>query len=243
MTLLVKTLLIFLIVSMSQTAYSQEWWQTDRSSSKVAPLPEEHPEAIVQVYAARLFRTRGYFAVHSWIATKEKNASTYKTYNVIGFRLERTGEVVVIEEDLPDRKWYGADPILVTELTGETAEAAIPKIHQAALGYPYNGEYHAWPGPNSNTFVSFIMRRVPELSVELPPHAIGRDWRGWNVLGLSETGTGVQFSLFGILGLTLGLGDGIEVNLLGLTFGLDVLRPALKLPLVGRVGMRDAPVF
>ena len=34
--------------------------------------------------------------------------------------------------------------------------------------------------------------------------------------------------------------EGIEVNLLGLVFGVDVLRPALKLPFFGRIGMKDA---
>ncbi|HEY4911271.1 MAG TPA: DUF3750 domain-containing protein, partial [Methylomirabilota bacterium] len=31
--------------------------------------------------------------------------------------------------------------------------------------------------------------------------------------------------------------EGVEVNVLGLTFGVAVKRPALKLPAVGRVGM------
>jgi hypothetical protein len=31
--------------------------------------------------------------------------------------------------------------------------------------------------------------------------------------------------------------EGVEINLLGLNFGFDFLRPALKLPGVGRIGM------
>jgi len=30
--------------------------------------------------------------------------------------------------------------------------------------------------------------------------------------------------------------EGLEVNVAGLSFGMDVKRPALKLPLIGRVG-------
>jgi len=30
------------------------------------------------------------------------------------------------------------------------------------------------------------------------------------------------------------------MNLLGMTFGVDVYRPALKLPFIGRVGFPDA---
>jgi hypothetical protein len=34
-----------------------------------------------------------------------------------------------------------------------------------------------------------------------------------------------------------GWDEGLELNLLGLTFGVDVRRPALKLPAIGRLGM------
>ena len=37
-------------------------------------------------------------------------------------------------------------------------------------------------------------------------------------------------------GLAIGWEDGIELNVLTLTFGVDFKRPALKLPLVGRLG-------
>ena len=123
------------------------------------------------------------------------------------------------------------------------AETAIVKIRRAAAAYPYRDRYRAWPGPNSNTFTSFILRSVPELGINLPPNAIGRDYlvQG-RLFGLSESRTGVQLSLLGLLGATVGLRDGIEVQLLGLDFGLDLLRPALKLPVVGRVGMRAAPL-
>lgn len=207
----------------------------------LAPSPEEHPEALVQIYTARAFRWRGYFAVHSWIAVKEESADHYLTYHVTSFGIKRNGGTVMITEDIPDRHWFGAEADLLYELKGKIAAEAIPKIRDAALSYPYQNFYRAWPGPNSNTFISHIIRNVPEMRFELPPHAIGKDWIGTgDVVGLSETGTGVQVSLLGVLGLTLGLGEGIEVNVLGLSFGVDFLRPALKLPLLGRIGMRDA---
>jgi hypothetical protein len=46
----------------------------------------------------------------------------------------------------------------------------------------------------------------------------------------------VQLSLFGLLGVLAGVEEGLELNLLSLTFGVDLKRPALKLPVVGRVG-------
>jgi hypothetical protein len=221
---------------------AQEWWNTDRSSMGIAPLPEEEPEALVQIYAARAFRWKGYFAVHCWVAVKEKNAPQYTTYQVTGFGIGRRGGTIMERDEVPDRRWYGADAELLYQLKGPAAERAIPQVREAAASYPYPDFYRAWPGPNSNTFVSHIIRHTRELRFELPPHAIGKDWIGTgNLFGVSETGTGVQFSLFGFLGLTVGLGEGIEVNVLGLSMGLDFLRPALKLPIVGRVGMSDSP--
>jgi hypothetical protein len=230
----------------SLPAHAQSWRLADNSSAGLAPLTTQERRAVVQVYAARTVRWRGHFAVHTWIATKPENGTNWTTYHVIGWRLLRgaKGAVAIEEGDVPDRRWYGAMPELVDDVRGPRAAAAIPKIAAAALSYPYPDFYRAWPGPNSNTFISHILRNVPELGVELPPHAIGKDWiaPGWPV-DVSETKTGVQFSLFGVLGLTLGLAEGLELNVLGLTFGIDVVRPALKLPLVGRVGFRDAPVF
>ena len=37
-----------------------------------------------------------------------------------------------------------------------------------AAGY---GDYSAWPGPNSNTFVQAALNSVPELKAVLPPSA------------------------------------------------------------------------
>jgi hypothetical protein len=227
----------------AQSTPPPSWATADKSSMGLTPPPEEEPRALVQIYAARTVRWRGYFAVHSWVAVKEENASSYRTYHVIGWRLRRGLEVVQIEDDLPDRRWFGNEAELLFDLRGPEAAALIPRVHAAALSYPYPKTYRAWPGPNSNTFVSHILRQVPELGIELPPHAIGKDWLPeGGVLGRSESGTGFQLSLFGVLGMTLGLAEGVEFNVLGLSFGVDVWRPALKLPMVGRLGFENAPV-
>jgi hypothetical protein len=235
---------ILFLALMNFACAHQDWRTADRGSAGIAPLPKDESRAVVQVYSARAVSWRGYFGVHSWIAVKEKDSDHYTTFHVMGYRIKRTGSAVVIEEDIPDRKWFGAEPSLIAELRGEKAESAIPKIHEAALSYPYPAAYRIWPGPNSNTFISYIIRRVPEIGVELPPHAIGKDWiNKADLVGKSESGTGFQVSVLGALGFTLGLAEGVEVNILGMSFGLDFWRPALKLPFVGRLGFKDAPVF
>ena len=156
---------------------------------------------------------------------------------MIGWRGRGGGNVVVSSPDLPDRFWYGQPPRLVKELRGPAAESAIPKILEAVDTYPYTHEYRLWPGPNSNTFTAHIARRVPELGVELPVIAIGKDYleRG-RLFAAAPGGRGFQISLFGLAGVMIGVEEGIELNLLGLVFGIDPLGPAIKLPGIGRIG-------
>ena len=81
-----------------------------------------------------------------------------------------------------------------------------------------------------------MLRDVPELRVDLPATAIGKDYLGTALFAKTPSGTGVQFSVFGLFGLLAGVEEGVEINVLGLTFGVDPLQLALKLPLAGSVG-------
>ena len=103
------------------------------------------------------------------------------------------------------------------------------------------GSYTVWPGPNSNTFLAHVARNVPELRLDIPPTAIGKDYRRWyEPFARSPSGTGFQVSLLGLAGLMLGLEDGLEVNFLGLSFGVDFRPPALRLPGLGRAELPNA---
>ena len=119
----------------------------------------------------------------------------------------------------------------------------IAEIEAAIDRYPYADTYRSYPGPNSNTFLAHIGREVPALKLDLPANAIGKDYRPvTSPLGVSTSGSGVQLSVLGLLGVNVGLQEGIEMNILGLGFGLDFNSPGLRLPFVGRLGMEDASV-
>jgi len=214
------------------------WSQARWDSSGLAPDPAEHPESIIQVYAADAWGWKGLFGVHTWIILKPENASAYERYDVVGWGVARGAPAVRRNLRPPDGYWAGSKPELVAEVRGEAAALAIPRVETAIANYPFNGRYRTWPGPNSNSFIAHIAREVPALGAALPAKAVGKDFLpGWRVLARAPSGTGLQLQLYGLLGVTLALKEGVELNLLGFIVGVDFMRPALKLPGLGRLGV------
>ncbi|MFC0268912.1 DUF3750 domain-containing protein [Kushneria aurantia] len=218
-------------------AGSGDWSTASCEPAGLAPSPAEHPGAIVQLYAARAFSWRGAFAVHSWIAFKPRQAADWTAFEVQGWRMP----TVRRRSGVPDRAWFGQTPQVIAQLEGERAAQAIPAIKRAARDYPYPQTYRAWPGPNSNTFTAWVVRRVPQLDVALPALAVGKDYLidDSHPLGRffapAPSASGYQLSLYGVLGVLAARDEGLEFNLLGLVFGVDPLDLAIKLPGIGRL--------
>lgn len=217
-------------------------WRTgSRASSGQSPDPATHGPAVVQVYGARTLGWRGAFGIHTWIATKRAGAQGYQVHHVIGWRYYWGGSAVVSGPGVPDFHWFGARPSLLADHRGPAAERLIDEIEAAVAAYPYDDLYRVWPGPNSNTFTAWVARRVPDLRLDLPPNALGKDFLGeWRVVAPMPSGSGWQVSLFGLLGLGAALDEGVEFNLLGLNMGIDFDDLALRLPGVGKVGFAGA---
>lgn len=234
--------LLVLAAACGTLARDPDWRQARRDSSEQAPDPATTHEAVIQIYAARTVGWKGALGVHTWIAVKRSGASAYSRYEVIGWGVDRGAPAVRVNRTGPDNHWFGSRPDLLVDVRGEGIDALIDRVEAAVRDYPYPSTYRTWPGPNSNTFTAFVGRAVPELRLDLPPTAVGKDFLpGGAPVGLAPSGTGVQLSLVGLAGVLVGWEEGLEVNLLGLTFGLDWNRPALKLPGVGRLGVPDAP--
>ena len=169
-----KRLTLIILTALVLSGCSTNDWRTaKRDSAGIAPLPNEHSDAVIQAYAADLFGFRGYFAVHTWISAKAKGADSYTVYDVVGWRTSRGLPALKIADDIPDRYWYNSRPEVLLDIRGEAAERLIPKIDAAAKRYPWADEYRLVPGPNSNTFPAWIAKEVPELGLELPFKAFG----------------------------------------------------------------------
>lgn len=210
------------------------WRSADRSSAGLLP-PPSGAEAVVRVFAARTVSWRGIVASHCWIVVKGAADAAYRRFDYTAW-----GEPIWIDRFEPDGRWFGSVPEVVFAADGAGAEAMIPLILRAVRDYRYArpGDYRAWPGPNSNTFVAAVMASVPRIATNLPPTAIGKDYPydgRW--YGLTPSGTGLRVTLGGYAGLTVGWAEGVEINILGAVWGLDIRRPAVKLPALGRIGV------
>jgi hypothetical protein len=201
--------------------------------SAQVPDPMTVREPVVQVYGARALGVKGLFGVHTWVAVKPQDATEWTVYEVIGWRLRWSDTALVIRNRAPDN-WFGSKGELYAEKRGAGVEELIRRIDKAAQEYPYAKTYTLWPGPNSNTFTAWIARAVPELAVDLPATAIGKDYIGGTTISTAPSGRGFQLSLRGVLGVAASGVDGLEVNILSLNFGVGP--SGVKLPLVGRIG-------
>ncbi|MDE8601329.1 DUF3750 domain-containing protein [Marinomonas sp. RSW2] len=166
--------LLFITILLSACSTNDSWRTASREPAGIAPAPEIEKEAVIEFYAADAYSWRGWFAVHTWVATKEKNATEYTVYEVVGWRVNRgLPALSEYKTATPDRYWFGAKPSKVLSITGQKAEALIPKISDAVKRYPWANEYTVFPGPNSNTFPTWIGQQVPELDLDMPFNAIG----------------------------------------------------------------------
>jgi hypothetical protein len=223
-----------LMLASDDIRLGSHWYEADRSSADLAPAAAETPQAVVQIYAARAFSWRGLFAVHTWVATKPAGAPHYTVHQVAGWN----HPPLTARQDIPDRRWVGAMPRLLLDLRGPTAAQAIRHIENALPDYPFP-TYRIWPGPNSNTFTAWLIRKVPELHVELPSTAIGKDYLAGAAVAEAPSGSGYQASLYGAASLLVALDEGVEINLFGLVWGIDPADVAIKWPGLGQISLTD----
>jgi hypothetical protein len=237
-------LLLFLLpIGMSAALYyagteaKADWRTADRSSAGLLEEPLLHSDAVIRIYAARTVRWRGVFAVHCWLVYKPRGATAYTRYDYTAW----TELPLRMNGYAPDGRWFGREPETLYALDGEAAELLIPKIEDAIRAYPLSaaGDYHAWPGPNSNTFIQAILDAVPEIDATLPALAIGKDFPyGGKWLRPTADGAGFRLSFAGYGGVTLGWHEGFAIDIAGAALRLDLRRPAIELPGLGRFGTK-----
>jgi hypothetical protein len=113
----------------------------------------------VQLFGATLPRPLGLVAIHCWLVVRDGDAchrwEVWQTKNAGG------RSVGHLHCDLkgPDDGVGGGPARVAAEWSGDDA-AAIAAVLGDAARYPHRDRYRAWPGPNSNTFVAWVLRRA-----------------------------------------------------------------------------------
>ena len=175
--ILIKTakllLLLVLQVLILAGCSDNDWRTASRESAGIAPDPASTNESVLQVYGAKAWGWRGWFAIHTWVAAKHTGETFYTVYDVVGWRSHHNQPVLRIGHDVPDRYWYGEKPRVIKEYRGKGVDNLINSVDKAANAYPWKTTYTVFPGPNSNTFTGWIANKVPELELDLPFSAIG----------------------------------------------------------------------
>jgi len=116
----------------------------------------------------------GAFAWHYWFVVHDQTGrhrwEVWQTKNAGGFCIGH------VHRDLkdPDDGVGGGPSRLVVEWEGNAAHR-IAAILNDIKDYPYCERYRYWPGPNSNTFVAWVLRQAG-IDQRLGRRAIGRNY-------------------------------------------------------------------
>ncbi len=114
----------------------------------------------------------GALAWHYWFVVADGTGrhrwELWQTKNAGGFCIGH------VHRDLkaPEDGVGGGPSRLVTEWRGEDA-ARIAAVLRTIDAYPYCETYRYWPGPNSNTFVAWVLRQAG-IQHPLDPRGLGR---------------------------------------------------------------------
>ena len=165
------------------------------------------------------------FAEHAWVEVRLGDQATRIEWNKY---LDAIAHTPLRPPDLANDERWERGVAVHAEWTGERARELGERILAVAHRFPDATGYRAWPGPNSNTFVAWLAREVG-MGVLLPPTAVGKDYTPWLAAGLSSTRLGLHVDT-ALLGAQVGLVEGVELHLLGLTAGIALWPPALELP-------------
>jgi Protein of unknown function (DUF3750) len=213
------------------------WRQADWSSSHVLPLATASTEAEVIILASRTGRWKGIFSEHMSLVLKPAGATQWTRYDVVGW-----DQPVRKDAYVADAFWYGNTPRVIYDVKGDNAAALIPAIETSISKYPYSarGSYTIVPGPNSNTFVSWVVRHTEGFDAELSSVAVGKDYLGPGFqTARAPSDSGYTVSVDGYLALTIAREEGIELGLIGSTIGIDFNDLAVKLPALGKLSLID----
>lgn len=125
------------------------------------------------------------FACHSWVVLNKKG--TVSRWEVI-FRKNKDKSLGYLHiDDLPPFRGISILPFMnrifskgrmlgyIEGESGSVAEQIVNFVERSHTTYPYLNKYFLL-GPNSNTYIQWVLNKFPELKVKLSWHFIGKGY-------------------------------------------------------------------
>ncbi len=123
------------------------------------------------------------FAIHVYFLTLEKNK--IDRFEVMQFKKKNS---FIWFNELKPFQGFNIFPFnklkikfkkfkLIKHITGDDAIHLIKILKKESPRYIYKNKYKMFPGPNSNTYAQFIINNSPELKINLPWNAFGKNYK------------------------------------------------------------------
>jgi uncharacterized protein DUF3750 len=119
----------------------------------------------------------GAIAVHYWFVVIDKSSGETRRWEVWQTKNAGGRSIGHVHCDLktPEAGVGGGPSRIALEWRSREAEA-IDAVLRHAARYPYCSRYLVWPGPNSNTFVAWVLQRAG-IDCKLGWRGIGKGFR------------------------------------------------------------------
>ncbi|WP_088241477.1 DUF3750 domain-containing protein [Calothrix rhizosoleniae] len=181
----------------------------------------------VQLRAAKLPSIVGYIAVHYWfVVIKENQQERWEVWQNRGRCPESWGHLH--KNLMPWDSGVGnGGSWLEKEWQGEMAGLLAEIIENSPTKYGYKYVYRYYPGPNSNTYVQWILNEG-KANYLLSALGVGKDYT--KRIGIQKYDQVIHFSLFFLGGFKFIHRKEFELHILGLTIGVKTQPFILKLP-------------
>lgn len=165
------------------------------------------------------------FARHTWMDYRPSPQGPWRRIEIVN---KSSGLVhrEISEEDFAAKSRWGEKVVILGQSDGQAHPDFVSDIARFSESYETSG-YRAYPGPNSNTFAENLLRKVPAVSAVLDHNAVGKEWGFY--AGPTAGGTGVELQT-PLIGGAIGLREGVEFSLIGLSGGVSLFPPSLKIP-------------
>lgn len=134
---------------------------------------EQDPSCVVQLRYASLPRGLGIVADHYWFVVTDEGSGECHRWEVWQTPDAGGKSVGHVHCDLkePDAN-VGGGPTRIAAVWHGAEARALRAVLEGSGDYPNCHRYHYWPGPNSNTFAAWVLRKAG-IDYALPWRAIG----------------------------------------------------------------------